>query len=186
MLVTHICFPSGDHLPGFACLREVTEGWTLDTTGCGFHLRWGYTGSQALERLIPLAGRTGNQFHDHLWLDTDGSMVRRAWVNPWGKSWPIACILHCHSPAMTLRIWIIRPWYIFTMVVETSVIRVGMKDPALGSGRTSRVFTLPGLERRIGSVRGQGFLASGGISPPTACLWVWRFGDKPFPSSQGS
>ena len=86
--MTHSCFPSYDHLLGFPHPREGTKGWTLDTTGCGFPLRWVYTGSQAPERLIPLAGKTGKQFcnqgSEASCLDTDGSRGEGTWVNPQG------------------------------------------------------------------------------------------------------
>ena len=79
---------------------------------------------------------------------------------------------------MISRDWIVRPLYICTTVVETSVIRVEMgKDPAMGSGRTTRVFTLLGLGRWMGSVKGKGFLAYDGISPPDCMLMGLGFRD---------
>ena len=94
MFVTHSHFPSCVHLLGFPHLREGTGGQTLATTGCGFHLRLGYTGSQALERQILLTAKTGNQFCDQ------GSgapfalklMVlegRGFWASSWGHHHPL-------------------------------------------------------------------------------------------------
>ena len=109
-LVMHSCFTSCDHLPGFPCQREGTEGQTLDTMGCGFPLRRGYTGSQALVRWIPLPGKTGNKFHDQgsggPFALTLMGLEGRGAGKPLGHPGPLPAFYIVIPPAMTSRAWI--------------------------------------------------------------------------------
>ena len=63
-VVTHHCSPSCHHQFGHPHQRGGTGCWIPGTMGCGFPMKWGYTQSQALGRLIPPAWGIGNQTYN--------------------------------------------------------------------------------------------------------------------------
>ena len=139
MLVTHDCCPSCHHPPGLLHAREGIEGQTLDTTGCGFPQRWGYNESQVLGRLVLPIGQAGNQFCEQgpgdlfalTSIDLRGNRVR---VSPWG------CPGSIPAPSAAASCYNIksldhRASYIWTTVMETNVIRVGMGKVPVGESK---------------------------------------------------